>query len=194
MSELNIDWSNKHDIWNIIWLPIVFCTNIYLLFNWNINIELYFISIFLLYLVSDFIWLIIKPYSVVNPNIIYFHHLISIIGTIIIPQLDYELKYLICLATLTEINTWIRLIRNRTSGKLNIILDLLFLVSWIIIRLVIGPYVSSIIFKRCLIEYNKINVTLFIVSCLLNILTLLWTYQLINGIINKIKKYYKNKE
>ena len=188
MSEFNIEWSNYHDMWNIIWLPIVFSTNIYLLFNLNIYSEEIFVNVFLLYLVLDMLWLIVKSCSVVNPRLICAHHIVSIIGVILIPYLDYDTKYMICLATLTEINTWIRLIRNKTTGYINFTLDILFIISWIVIRCVIGPMISVKIYYMC---NNIVYSTIFVVSVLLNALTAYWTILLFEAVKNKIEKYYK---
>ncbi len=193
-SDFNIEWSNNHDLWNIILLPIVFITNIYLLFNWcSHNLDV-FCFIFKTYLVLDLIWLILLPQSVMNPKIIYFHHFISIMGVIVIPRLSLELSNIICLTTLTEINTWIRLIRNRTTDFCNLILDLLFVITWFIIRVMIGPYVFIVICKTCFIEPNTINILLVFISFGLNVLTAIWTYQLFKNLKHKAIKYlfYEN--
>lgn len=194
MTNFDIEWSNRHDKWNIVWLPIVFLTNIYMLFNWTPLNEQFFIIIFLLYLITDLIWLIIKPCSVANPAVIYLHHMVSIIGVIIIPQLDEELRHIIFISTLTEINTWVRLIRNNTTGYINFALDILFLLSWLIIRCIIGPYISILIWNKWNKHNNDTYKIMFNTSIVLNTLTAVWTYQLVRTVKIKIRKYYETNE
>ena len=192
MSQLNVEESIIHNNWNLIWLPIVFTVNIYLLCNWNTDNLSVFIIVFLTYLVLDFAWIFVKPYCVATPNIILGHHLVTIAGVLVIPYVDDELKWFICLSSLVEINTWIRLVRNTVKNKLVHVFNALFLISWIIIRLLIGPYIHYMIYKRFINNMSYVNITLFITSTVLNGLSFSWTLQIIQNIKKLIAKDNKN--
>ena len=188
MTTFDIYWSDKHDIWNIIWLPLVFLTNIYLLAVWNQTAETAFVTVFLLYLVLDFIWLLVKPCSVSTPKIMLLHHCVTILGVSFIPYLDNEMKYIICLATLVEFNTWVRLLKKLANN--HIYLDITFVVSWFFLRCLIGPYIQLIIAKKCYNEFNTVNATIFAVGLVLNGLSVKWTFDLV-AVIRK--RYFSNK-
>ena len=32
-TEFDVEWNYRHDIWNVVWLPIVFMVNIYFLLH-----------------------------------------------------------------------------------------------------------------------------------------------------------------
>lgn len=180
---MDIESVNAHNNWNIVFLPIVFTMNIYLLLDWSTSFEMLFVAVFLIYLVLDFVWICVKPCCVMTPGIILMHHVVTIMGVTMIPYMDNELKSVICLASLVEINTWIRLVRNVVDNKY--ILNILFLVSWVIIRLIIGPMVHMMIYKRFVSDMSKMNLILLVTSIVLNGLTIMWTGQLVQKYMKK---------
>ncbi len=188
MAEFDIVWSNRHDIWNIIWLPIIVIININLLATWSTFIEYLFTYVFLLYLGTDFIWLLIKPSSVTSPKVILFHHIVTIIGISTIPYVDHEMKKIICTASLVELNTWIRLLKN--LYKEYILFDMLFIISWIVIRCIIGPLMLVTIAQRCEKDMSWINIMLTLISLILNCLSVIWTFTLVKTIK---KRYFDTK-
>lgn len=171
-------WVARHDLWNVIWLPIVFMTNLYVLYlNPNAD-ELPFVKVFVIYLILDFIYIFVKPESVSNPKVILLHHIVSIVGACLIPMANDEVKRAICTATLVEINTWFRMLK-RFLQEYTLYLDILFLISWAIIRLYLGPYVQVLLAKECLKSVGPINVMLFSMGLILNALSVQWTIDLI---------------
>ena len=186
MTELNLEWNYRHDIWNVVWLPIVFGLNLYfLLVDFSEPTERLFVSVFLLYLILDFIWIWVKPCSVSAPKTILGHHIVSIIGVALIPYINNAVKYAICSTTLVEMNTWFRMLK-KVLPNYTFELDILFIVSWVIIRCLLGPYVQFILWLECKNTYNMINNTLFLVGLILNGLSVKWTFDLIDN----VKKRY----
>lgn len=186
MSEFDINWSNKHNTWNLIWLPIVIIINIILLLNWTPFVETVFTNTFITYLSLDYVWLLIKPCSVSSPEVILFHHCVTIAGIATIPYVDQDMKYIIVLASLVEICTWMRLLKN--VYKNTIIFHILFLISWVIIRLIIGPICLMLVYKRTINDFTKINILLLFVAFVLNVLSVIWTFQLIKVIKKRFNK------
>ncbi len=193
MSEFNLELSNKHDIWNILWLPIVFQINLYYLFvDYSKEIENIFVNVFLIYLTLDFIWIILKPCSVSAPKIILLHHIVTISGVALIPSVSGNIKYVICLTTLVEINTWIRILKHFITKYISksfllSILDTIFITSWILLRCILGPYVQFLLGMECYYNINFINLSLYFIGLVLNTLSLKWSY-------NILTHYYQKNE
>jgi hypothetical protein len=177
MSEFNLEWSHKHDRWNILSLPVVFGANLYyLLVDDGKEAEWAFVIWFLEYLVLDFVWIAFKPCSVSAPNLMLMHHVVTIAGVALIPSVNGTVKHAICLTSLVEINTWIRMLKKILWCQFE--LDMLFLLSWIVIRCMLGPYVQILLWKDCWHNLNSINGTLFLVGVVLNGLSVKWSYDL----------------
>lgn len=179
MTEYDNVWGNRHDIWNVIWLPIVFGCNLYfLLIDWGKEMEIVFINVFLVYLILDFIWIWLKPGSVSSPKIILAHHVVTILGVSFIPTVNETVKCAICSASLVEINTWLR-ISKKFIKEYHLQIDILFVVSWVIIRCLLGPYVQLLLLSECRKNINTANAALFLSGFVLNSLSVKWTFDLV---------------
>lgn len=198
----NNNISYLHDIWNLVWLPIIYISNVNLLINYTYYNETIFICIFVTYIILDFLWIYTLPFSVKTPEIILLHHMLCYIGLLYLyylPIVNFSLvlikdnmtlleiinllniKYVIYIATLTEGTTFLRILRNRTTGIVYTTLDIMFIMSWIIIRLFVGPMITIILLINVLKKYNGILCMLSILSTLLNCMSFYWTYQLFDS-------------
>jgi hypothetical protein len=130
-------WHYTHDIFNLLSIPVILTSNIYLLNNFNpYNLSVY-IYIFVLYIFLDTLWLILKPQSVASPGTIIVHHIISIIGLVLTLQLDFHFAILGTFGGLIEFNTlFLILRRNLRYPIIGDILNILFYISWVVIRLI----------------------------------------------------------
>lgn len=181
----DIEWSYKHDIYNLICLPIIISLNIFTLFNYNNYIINYFITFFLGYLIIDFGWIIMLPCSVSSPKIILFHHFITILGIGTLPFLHQNSQMIILLGSLVEVNTFVRIVRK--SFRNNLFLNILFYFTWFGIRCILGPILLFLIGQNIFnnhkyknLEYN-LNILLCFVGFILNVLNIKWTIDLLDG-------------
>lgn len=185
MNNFDINWSHKHDIYNLIYLPIIVLINLYVIFNHNVDTIKYFMIFFLGYLLIDFTWILLVPSSVSSPNIILLHHIVTVLGIILIPYLDKNTQYIILLGSLVETNTLVRIIRK--FYRENLFLNILFYSTWFLIRCVLGPILLFYIINNICDNYNKKNILfyqnilLLCVGLILNILNIKWTFELYNG-------------
>lgn len=89
-SEVDPYWHQKHDEFNLIYLPFVVVTIInygyhYLQNPTSADVDsAYAIMsvVFLLYSALDTLWIIAKPNSVASPSLIIIHHIIAIIASV----------------------------------------------------------------------------------------------------------------
>ena len=65
--EVDPFWHKYHDYFNLIVIPVILALNIYLFLEYNpTNLAIY-IHGFIIYMVADTLWLIIRPRSVASP-------------------------------------------------------------------------------------------------------------------------------
>lgn len=176
--EFDLLWCKRHDIWNIVWLPIVFGLNANFLLQWNLYNETLFVWVFVTYLILDLFWILIKPCSVSAPITIVLHHLVTISGALLIPYTTETVKTAICMASMVELNTWFRMLK-KIFKQYETVLDVLFIISWILIRCIIGPYVQYILTLECFYCCTFANILLVLCGAFLNGLSVMWTAELL---------------
>jgi hypothetical protein len=198
------NWSFKHDIYNLICLPVIIALNLYvLIYNYTNSLDS-FAYFFLGYLIVDFVWITLFPCSVSSPKIILIHHFITILGVGLIPYLDLGTQNIILLGSLVETNTLIRIVRKYFRD--NIFLNILFYTTWFAIRCILGPIllfsIGINIYDYCNYQYyfnNQyyfnynckkykcyLNLLLFSIGLILNLLNLKWTIDLVNASWKKL--------
>lgn len=199
-SRHNIDeiWFRRHDIFNLIALPLVSFFNIVYLISiifFRVNhvtqLSLYYTeyAIFQAYLTIDTLWLLLKPNSVASASSILPHHIISMFGWNTPFIFDIKYSFLMSIGILVEMNTFFLILR-RNCNK-NIIIEFLFYASWFTIRCGVYPYYLL----QTAWEYMNVckysmkiwhhELLIFLVVLVLTILNGKWTIDLISKFIKK---------
>lgn len=163
VTTLDPVWFRYHDIFNLIALPIVCITNITYLVD--TASERYFYLqyfCFVVYVLTDTLWLIMKPNSVSSAATILPHHFICLVGWNI-TLINKSLARWISLAVLVEINTFFLIARRNVRE--NKFIAFCFYFTWILIRCIIYPSIFVIIIMNYIEEYKK-NFIILNSSCL----------------------------
>ena len=179
-------WHFRHDAFNMLFLPCLIYFNINVFINWNLIHFRFYTTVFIFYILADSIWVSLKPMSVASPMTILIHHAAALAG--LVSVLNMESDYIIvgAAAGLLEINTFFLLARRnfRDSSIINI----LFFTSWIVIRLLLGPWLLyktiSLFLKHFELFWNEpillLQATIIvIVTGGLNALNFKWSYDLV---------------
>jgi hypothetical protein len=175
-------WQKYHDEFNLFALPLICIINCLYLQYQGIFSILNFI-IFLLYIIIDIIWLVLKPESVQSPSTIIYHHIICIFGWFI-PIFEPDFSMWISMALLVEINTFF-LIAKRFFNH-NAILTVLFWFSWVLFRVIMYPLLVYFFYKELLSYYDThkskfiIGLIGFILLLILTSLNAKWSVDLVN--------------
>lgn len=184
MVELDLKWVYRHDLWNVITLPIVVFVNwYYLVYPCEFSRTIQYYG-FLLYIGLDTLWIIFVPKCVGSPKMILGHHLVTMAGwnlQIILPEMS---KYF-AMALLVEANTWLKISKRYfTSAPLIIqhIVDALFYLSWYLFRVVMYPYLvyetGTIWLEKSIDGFINPSLCVLTVAIILTILNMKWTYDL----------------
>lgn len=181
----------RHDQFNLLSIPIIIVANVsYLYCFWlhkgsaDESIDFLFMIMFwafILYMFIDILWLLYSPNCVASPILIILHHLVSIAGWLT-PAFDVRIRPWTAVAVSVEINTFFLIARRNFPPHM--LLDSAFLVSWVVLRcgvypfLVVGYYRQ---FSEFIHPANGLNVysISFICVLLLTVLNLKWTVDLI---------------
>ena len=102
--EIDPYWHAIHDYFNLSTIPIIITFNAHLFSDFNSNNLLIYVYIFLIYVILDTLWVILKPQSVASPQTIVIHHLITIAGLVLTLALDFHFAILGSVGGLIEIN------------------------------------------------------------------------------------------
>jgi hypothetical protein len=187
-SRFDLKWCQRHDQVNYICLTIVISLNIYFLVSPTVEKLQLYSRVFVFYLLADFVWILLLPQSVSSPSFILVHHVATSVAIASLPVMDFELGKLGALACLVEVNTFARLLRKvyRDSELINF----MFYASWVFSRLIVGPYTLYQIGVRLAYPHAhkpswltedasfRLNMVLFSVGAVLNILNFKWSYDL----------------
>jgi hypothetical protein len=179
---IDAKWNVRHDVFNLIMLPIVCAVNLAYL-TWG---DAYYYPeyvVFLLYLIVDTLWLIVIPASVASPVTIIAHHLVCMVGWNI--PIFSELRYCdwLSLGLLVEINTWFLIARRNTSQR-STFLQAMFYITWVALRMVLFPVVLVLFLGVYLAEsafmgtYTHAGLLVLCLMVLLNALNAKWTWDL----------------
>jgi len=170
-----------HDICNLVALALLNITNVlYLAGKLNDGHALLYGSI--AYFTADMFYVGIWPKCVKSPKIILGHHICS--GILILIPLHYP-RYIWCLSycMLVEVNTWL-LIAKRTFSVGTEALEVLFYLSWVLLRNIWYPYLTYIYYREWQAEteslgspWNVVLITPFFQAALTG-LNCYWTYNL----------------
>lgn len=175
-------WHHRHDVFNLVLVPVVVLYNILYLSNTSNQIysHLQYI-VFFAYLILDILFVLAVPRCVASPRTIVIHHIIVILGWSLM-LVDSTFYSWISLGMLVEINTWFHVARRNWRSSL--VIQILFFVSWFLLRNVLYPVVlilfTSVYIQYCT-EHNSIinsGLICWILIVLLNYLNAQWTYDL----------------
>lgn len=161
-SHVDPYWYKVHDIFNLISIPIVAIPNFiyvsqtryfgdmpsvtdHLAPGYVDSDGFYHILhwLFVAYLVIDAFWVIFRPRSVPAPTMIVLHHIISLLGWSmpLLTDAPYLRKWT-TLAMMVEANTFFLILRRNVPGRQNAILDYLFLITWVVFRIIAYLYIT----------------------------------------------------
>jgi hypothetical protein len=196
-------WNNVkiHDCFNIIYLSIICLVNSFYLFNatefskfgtnelGSDSKELFsmLISLFVVYVISDTIWVLFIPSSVLsNPKSIVIHHCVTLFLTsapLIYPQFAWHAS--ICI--IVELNTLLLTSRRNVDkdGLLFKVLNFLFYFSWMVLRLILFPillvFYSSEYFRHSRLVGTYWNIIIFspILHSIITLLSFKWTIDML---------------
>ena len=159
-----------------------------------------FFTVFGCYVLADTLWIIIKPNCVMsNIASIIFHHIATILY-MTIPWVDPQFSWHMSVCLLVEINTILLTIR-RNLKKENLphrICELLFYISWIVLRLILYPCLIPFMIKEyyryTLIQNTWINIMLMapIFQIILTSMGVKWTWDLGRKFLVSKKKEQSN--
>eukprot|EP01040_Poterioochromonas_malhamensis_P001084 gene1084-1149_t len=180
MGEIDELWHSRHDIFNLLVLPLVIGANCLYLFE---SYDWYWIQFwsFFLYILVDTLWLIIKPRSVVSPCAIIAHHIVCIIGWVLPALYDQIYADWVSYGLLVEVNTWF-LIARRTWKDVAFF-GFCFYLCWFTLRLIMYPVIlyrfSKLIYEK---GFSEVHYTAFIQWVFMVALTSLnykWTLDMV---------------
>ena len=203
--EVDPYWHQRHDEFNLIYLPFVVAT--------IINYGYYYIQnpassdvdsayvimsfVFLLYSALDTLWIIAKPNSVASPSLIIIHHIIAIIASVS-PIYSKAIRLYQIGGTTVELNTWLLILRRYLRDRY-VVIELPFYTTWIIIRVILYPYILYRFTTDLVFDCNSLqfranglcwqNFGFGISVIILNVLNSKWSIDLVyNNFIRKDKK------
>ena len=130
-------WHLIHDAVNIAVLPLVVIVNVLYLALGDQYTNLQFFT-FLAYIVFDTLFIALKPNCVASPGVIIAHHLLVVFGWSWM-LLDSTFYPWVSYGILVEINTWFHVLRRNFRSSL--IIQILFFVSWFVLRDIMYPLV-----------------------------------------------------
>ena len=176
-----MDSRDSHGIFNVISLGILnVLTGVHLFQNTEGEHLVNYVSLVLLYFVTDTLWIFVKPCCVRTPSSIVFHHLVSIAGIVCVPMTTPNLRpFLVQLMTIS-ISTWLLAVRQLSKRRV-FMLDITFLSSWIAIRLIYYPF-CLLQFAVRIGESSGTQVIVFILVCL-TILNVIWSLDIAKNYI-----------
>ena len=189
MSGITVDslWHNRHDWFNLIALPIIVLTNSLYLLSAPGDEHYFWLQFwtFMIYLVVDLLWIISIPKSVAAPVIIIAHHIACIYGWSL-PLYRSDLRKWCACAASVEVNTFFLILR-RVLTRQSVVVDCLFCFSWIILRLILYPYLAFAYWNQYADEMIAMSshtiVTCFVLLLFLIYLNTKWTVDLANKTI-----------
>jgi hypothetical protein len=194
---VNEHWHQLHDYFNLWILPFVCLPCIYFCF-FDRSITSYYIQYysFLIYMIADFLFVVMIPNCVASPETIIIHHIITLIGWNSPLYGEFSLSNWICFGTLVEINTWFLIARR--NFKNSVLLNVSFYISWFLFRTAMFPIVLYY-FSFELLSFSSHNEGSFLNSYLavwllmifLNLLNGKWTYDLVNKAFSKSMTHSK---
>eukprot|EP01036_Dinobryon_divergens_P029853 gene29853-39017_t len=202
----------RHDFFNIVVLLFICSLNIYFLslttdisllgtdelasepyHRFLFKLSLY---LFIAYVVFDTFWVVLIPSCVLsNPTSILFHHLVTLVMTLV-PFVHQQFGWHFGACILVEVNTFfLTLRRNLSRGTAAYaISDILFYVSWVVLRLVLFPWLT-LFYIREYIRFSTHAQTYFnlvlITPCLQTIVTMMsfmWTVDMLKKQFGKSKQ------
>lgn len=205
-NSIDIVLFNRHDAFNLIFIPICLVVNIIYfsttaevtftegsflpsIVNKSLNAETFGVSlnywVFQLYVIADTLWLILYPKSVPSAPAIIYHHLGVLVGWNM-PIFDQQWSFWASLAALIESNTFF-LVLKRQQGKDIWAVHALFYITWILWRCIVYP-LCLVYFSIDYYTYSTKQSHTFLNSGLalevlllfLNILNIKWTFDLVS--------------
>uniref|UniRef100_A0A7S0G8J6 TLC domain-containing protein n=1 Tax=Rhodosorus marinus TaxID=101924 RepID=A0A7S0G8J6_9RHOD len=98
---------------------------------------------FALYTLADCGWIVVAPKSVKDSSGILLHHALALL-LLGVPILYPEYSFYGTITLSVELNTWLLITKRHVFWRpLRLVLDALFYVSWVVIRLIFYPYLLS---------------------------------------------------
>lgn len=156
----------------------------------------FYIQVFMLYILIDTVWVLVKPKSVVSPQTILIHHVGTLAGLVSVFNMGPEYIIVGAAGGLLEVNTFLLIARRNIRDS--VVIKILFFGSWIVIRLLMGPWLLYITTTLFLSQLNMLRttqsqllaaLTITVVTCALNVLNFKWSYDLlIKNVASKEKK------
>ena len=188
----------RHDLFNIVALPIIIYFLIIFLTAYRTNIYAPFTNVCAIgevYFLIDTVWLLLFPRSVSSPNVIIGHHFIAALGWYC-PMWEPSLAGYVAACLLVEVNTFF-LIGKRYFANIAILkipFKVCFHVTWVILRVLMYPIIvyvfafEAIEHTRSLGSIVNIFALGWVLVASLTLLNFKWTYDLYYGKIESSRK------
>jgi len=186
LPDVDSVWHFRHDVFNMVFLPCLLFFNINVFLDWNLANFAFYTKVFIFYILTDSIWVFLIPRSVASPATILIHHAAALAGLVSVLSMSSDYIIIGAAAGLLEINTFFLLARRnfRSSSIINI----LFFSSWVVIRLLLGPWLLyktiSLFLTHFELFMNEpillLQASIIVIVTLgLNILNFKWSYDLV---------------
>lgn len=174
-----------------VFITLMGCGSSYILYNESLDLSidivdhlsvLMLLLISFLYFVSDF-YLMIKNYKPAY-TVYFIHHFIGITSILIVYFKYYFLvKYLLSYLTYEISTIFLNISKYLHHNKINNIIsktcNILFLISYTVVRILFGSYVSILSIQRILDLSGYYIKIIILLPILLQVLNFIWYYKLI---------------
>jgi len=208
-SNVSLDDRDSHDLFNLVALPCLIILTV-INYDWNSVLggmgpeiawtDRFFIpywSITMLYFFVDLFWVRLIPTCVKEPGDIVKHHIAAMIY-LIAPVYLPEFRWCMGACLSAELSSWFLIARRVAFLRKNLIptavtwfLTVMFYASWIVIRLMLYPYIMAIYVGKArvvldetgtLMHWPVIFLPVHFILCLMNFR---WTLGLLYPILRK---------
>lgn len=181
----------RHDYFNLFALPAVIYTSLQFIYHGSIEYLWVYVMVMSVYIFVDTIWVLVIPKCVASPITISLHHVVVLVGLVTLLYLEATVARRCGCGGLIEINTFF-LIARRNFRDVTV-LNVIFYITWIPIRCIMGPWLSYTLLQDILnfddSLYSHQFIALVVMSIILLFLNLLngqWTYDLFKKKGNKV--------
>lgn len=93
-------WHTRHDIFNLLVLPIIIALDIRVIVDNNDSQLFLYILAFITYIIVDTIWIMFQPRCVASPVVICIHHFVTVIGLSVQANVEFSAAKLACFGAL----------------------------------------------------------------------------------------------
>lgn len=202
-SQVSSPEHQRHDLFNVISLPIVILVNLrtILIFFYQSHDEALVDSAWNFqilslngYILVDSLYLIINPTCVSALKTVLFHHVIVFFGWLLVPHRVIEFRLIATCLLAVEINTFFMIARKyqpfQKYPTLKSLLRVGFYLTWIPLRLIIFPYCCYVGYYEALHFYNETG-TLFNVATAGWLLLIFMTFLNIKWSVDLVRAHYR---